>query len=146
MEGEGAGERVPLREAEGSPVNEEMHSTERAGGLAAMQYLTVDGVLGVHQDEALQLARNFFYGGFCLLPWLWFVNCFYFWPVLRHRQSDPPIRFYVVRSAICCLTVSTILLGWSLTFAIGGKSVFGSAWEHLTLYNLADKYSMAWAQ
>lgn len=145
MEREGAGERVPLREAESS-TGPEMLRAGPEGGAVALQWLTVDGALGAQQDEALKLARNFFYGGFCALPWLWFANCFYFWPVLRHRQLDPPTRFYIVWSAICCLAVSTLLLGWCLTFAIGGERVVGASWEHLVVYNLADKYSMEWAQ
>lgn len=53
---------------------------------------TVDGPLGLHSDEALKYAKGFYYGGFAMLPWLWFVSCFYFWPILVHRQSDTEIR------------------------------------------------------
>jgi presenilin enhancer 2 len=40
----------------------------------------------------VKVAKSFYYGGFLLLPLLWFVNCFYFWPVLQHREAEPLIR------------------------------------------------------
>ncbi|KAL3701545.1 hypothetical protein R1sor_019567 [Riccia sorocarpa] len=126
----------------GSSVTESNESGSPGRGGGALQWVTVDGPLGVQQEEALKLARNFFYGGFCLLPWLWFVNCFYFWPVLRQRESDPLIRPYVLWSGVGCLTMTVALLAWSLTFAIGGEDVFGSSWRYFAVYDIADKYSM----
>ncbi|GAB2279174.1 hypothetical protein Dimus_013826 [Dionaea muscipula] len=53
---------------------------------------TIDGPLGLSEEESLPYARRFFKFGFLLLPWLWAVNCFYFWPVLRHSPSFPTIH------------------------------------------------------
>uniref|UniRef100_A0A7N2MS56 Gamma-secretase subunit PEN-2 n=1 Tax=Quercus lobata TaxID=97700 RepID=A0A7N2MS56_QUELO len=53
---------------------------------------TVDGSLGLSEDESVKYARRFYRFGFAMLPWLWAVNCFYFWPVLRHSRSFPHIR------------------------------------------------------
>lgn len=53
---------------------------------------TVDGSLGLSEDESVKYARRFYRFGFAMLPWLWAVNCFYFWPVLRHSRSFPRIR------------------------------------------------------
>ncbi|KAG0565893.1 hypothetical protein KC19_7G021500 [Ceratodon purpureus] len=63
-------------------------------GLPRLQYHwpTVDGALGVYHEQAVKHAKWFFYVGFLCLPWLWFINCFYFWPVLRNSRSDPMIR------------------------------------------------------
>ncbi|KAL5993019.1 hypothetical protein ACLOJK_013939 [Asimina triloba] len=47
---------------------------------------TIDGPLGLSEEDSVAHARSFFKYGFFLLPWLWAINCFYFWPVLR---SDP---------------------------------------------------------
>ncbi|MCO5574949.1 hypothetical protein L7F22_028744 [Adiantum nelumboides] len=108
------------------------------------RWLTVDGPLGMHDQEAARRqARNFFYAGFALLPWLWFVNCFYFWPVLRHhhRSPDPLLRSYIVRSAVGFLVYSMLLLTWALTFAIGQERLFGSSWKNLAVYDLADKFA-----
>lgn len=53
---------------------------------------TIDGPLGLTEDDSLSYARKFYQFGFALLPFLWAVNCFYFWPVLRHSASFPRIR------------------------------------------------------
>ncbi|XP_021728062.1 probable gamma-secretase subunit PEN-2 [Chenopodium quinoa] len=53
---------------------------------------TIDGPIGLSEEESVVYARRFYKFGFLLLPWLWAVNCFYFWPVLRHSHSFPSIR------------------------------------------------------
>lgn len=53
---------------------------------------TIDGPLGLTEEASVDYARRFYKFGFALLPWLWFVNCFYFWPVLRHARAFPQIR------------------------------------------------------
>lgn len=53
---------------------------------------TVDGSLGLSEEESTAYARRFFKLGFFFLPFLWAVNCFYFWPVLRHSHSFPLLR------------------------------------------------------
>lgn len=53
---------------------------------------TIDGPLGLSEEDSVTYARRFYKFGFLLLPWLWAVNCFYFWPVLRHSHSFPSIR------------------------------------------------------
>ncbi|KAK9135157.1 hypothetical protein Syun_014487 [Stephania yunnanensis] len=103
---------------------------------------TIDGPIGLSDEESLSYARRFFKFGFLLLPWLWAVNCFYFWPVLRHSPAFPRIHHYVVRSAIG-FAVFTVLLGsWALTFAIGGERLFGPVWKQLVMYNVAEKFGL----
>lgn len=53
---------------------------------------TIDGPLGLSEEESVKYARRFYKFGFALLPLLWAVNCFYFWPVIRHSRSFPTIR------------------------------------------------------
>lgn len=53
---------------------------------------TIDGPLGLSEEESLSYARRFYKFGYALLPFLWAVNCFYFWPVLRHSRSFPRLR------------------------------------------------------
>ncbi|KAF2615936.1 hypothetical protein F2Q70_00007236 [Brassica cretica] len=53
---------------------------------------TIDGPLGLTEEASVDYARRFYKFGFALLPWLWAVNCFYFWPVLRHSRAFPQIR------------------------------------------------------
>ncbi|KAM0939832.1 putative gamma-secretase aspartyl protease complex, presenilin enhancer-2 subunit [Dioscorea sansibarensis] len=119
------------------------------GGIVLPAWPTVDGPLGLSPDESVAYARRFFRWGFVLLPWLWAVNCLYFWPVLRVRPSDLPasspfalLRPYVLRSAIG-FTLFTVLLSiWAFTFMIGGKSLFGSVWDDIVMYNVADKLGL----
>jgi hypothetical protein len=46
----------------------------------------------------------------------------------------------VVKSGIGFLVFGSVLLAWALTFAYGGEELFGSSWEHLAVYDVADKY------
>jgi hypothetical protein len=82
---------------EGEPVQTTAADTEwgrqtDVSSAGSLQWPTIDGPLGVYNEEAVKVAKSFYYGGFLLLPLLWFVNCFYFWPVLQHREAEPLIR------------------------------------------------------
>ncbi|KAB1210567.1 putative gamma-secretase subunit PEN-2 [Morella rubra] len=103
---------------------------------------TIDGPLGLSEEESLSYARRFYKFGFAMLPWLWAINCFYFWPVLRHSRSFPRIRPYVVGSAVGFAVFTVILSSWALTFAIGGERLFGPVWDKLVMYNLADRLGL----
>ncbi|KAG5019435.1 hypothetical protein JHK82_015363 [Glycine max] len=103
---------------------------------------TIDGPLGLSEEESVGYARRFYKFGFALLPLLWAVNCFYFWPALRHSHSFPRIRPYVVGSAIGFAVFATLLSSWALTFAIGGERLFGPVWDQLVMYNLADRLGL----
>ncbi|XP_077213807.1 putative gamma-secretase subunit PEN-2 [Tasmannia lanceolata] len=103
---------------------------------------TIDCPLGLSEEESLTYARRFFKFGFCLLPWLWALNCFYFWPVLRSSSSFPHIRRYVVGSAIGVMVFTVLLSSWALTFAIGGERLFGPVWGNLVMYNVADRFGL----
>lgn len=52
-------------------------------------WATVDGPLGLPLEEAEGHARRFFLWGFACLPFLWAINCCYFWPVLRSPATSP---------------------------------------------------------
>ncbi|KAJ4832220.1 hypothetical protein Tsubulata_045723 [Turnera subulata] len=103
---------------------------------------TIDGPLGLNEDESVAHARRFYKFGYALLPWLWALNCFYFWPVLRHSRSFPRIRPYVVGSAIGFTVFTALLCSWALTFSIGGEALFGSTWDKLVMYNVADRLGL----
>ncbi|XP_062147949.1 probable gamma-secretase subunit PEN-2 [Alnus glutinosa] len=103
---------------------------------------TIDGPLGLSEEDSLSYARRFYKFGFAMLPWLWAVNCFYFWPVLRHSRSFPHIYRYVVRSAVGFAVFTALLSSWALTFAIGGDRLFGSVWDQLVMYNLAERLGL----
>ncbi|CAA7027073.1 unnamed protein product [Microthlaspi erraticum] len=104
---------------------------------------TIDGPLGLTEEASVDYARRFYKFGFALLPWLWAVNCFYFWPVLRHPRGFPQTRKYVVRSAIGFSVFTALLSAWALTFSIGGEELFGPVWEKLVMYNVADRLGLS---
>ncbi|KAF7040513.1 hypothetical protein CFC21_050402 [Triticum aestivum] len=110
-------------------------------------WATVDGPLGMPLEEAEGHARRFFLWGFACLPFLWAINCCYFWPVLRSpAASSPPafapIRPYVMRSAIGFTIFAAVLLTWATTFIVGGERLFGPVWKDLVMYNVADKLGL----
>ncbi|XP_078434161.1 gamma-secretase subunit [Wolffia australiana] len=118
---------------------------------ATMAWPTVDGPLGAENEEkALESARRFFFWGFFCLPWLWAVNCLYFWPALFRRHESmssssyafPRLRPYIVRSAIGFFIFTAVLASWSLTFAMGGERLFGPMWNNLVMYNVADRLGL----
>ncbi|KAL4558149.1 hypothetical protein LXL04_036346 [Taraxacum kok-saghyz] len=106
------------------------------------EWPTIDGPLGLSEQDSIGYARKFFGFGFILLPMLWAVNCYYFWPVLRHSHSFPRIRPYVVGSAIGVTVFSAMLASWAITFTIGGERLFGHTWDELVMYNVADRYGL----
>ena len=71
---------------------------------------TVDGSLGLSEDESVKYARRFYRFGFAMLPWLWAVNCFYFWPVLRHSRSFPSIRPCTLSLSLSAFNFSMLLI------------------------------------
>ncbi|CAL4945453.1 unnamed protein product [Urochloa decumbens] len=111
-------------------------------------WATVDGPLGLPLEEAEGHARRFFLWGFACLPFLWAINCCYFWPVLRSPAASSPaafgsIRPYVVRSAIGFTIFSVVLITWATTFIVGGERLFGPGWNDLVMYNVADKLGLS---
>ncbi|XP_004289676.1 PREDICTED: probable gamma-secretase subunit PEN-2, partial [Fragaria vesca subsp. vesca] len=103
---------------------------------------TIDGPLGLSEEESVSYARRFYKFGFALLPLLWAVNCFYFWPALRNSRSFPLIHHYVLRSAVGFAVFTALLSSWALTFGIGGERLFGHVWDELVMYNLADRLGL----
>ncbi|KAK9678317.1 hypothetical protein RND81_11G203300 [Saponaria officinalis] len=120
-------------------------AVENTSPMAANQSIrwpTIDGPLGLSVEDSLTHARRFYKFGFMLLPWLWAVNCFYFWPVLRHPHSFPSLHHYVSRSAIGFTIVTVMMCTWALTFSIGGERLFGPMWNTLVMYNVADEFGL----
>jgi presenilin enhancer 2 len=59
-------------------------------------WATVDGPLGMPLEDAEGHARRFFLWGFACLPFLWAINCCYFWPVLRSSKASSPTAFATI--------------------------------------------------
>lgn len=92
--------------------NNNSSSSSLIGGGLRQQWPTIDGPLGLSENDSLWYARYFFIFGFFLLPLLWAVNCYLFWPVLIHSRSFPNLRpckyflyYCVCIHALCCFFI-----------------------------------------
>lgn len=65
-----------------------------------------------------------------------------------YQQADGVVSCWmgadVVKSGVGFLVCTGVLLTWALMFAIGGDSLFGDSWRHLSVYDIADKYAPVW--
>lgn len=136
--GQGDPSLLPLR----NPTTTTTAAVAGNASPPSTRWPTIDGPLGLSEEESVTYSRRFYKFGFMLLPWLWAVNCFYFWPVLRQSRSFPSFRRYVVRSAIGLTIFSFVLSTWALTFSIGGERLFGPVWNKLVMYNVADELGL----
>ncbi len=70
-------------------------------------------------DKIKQLERAaqlMFYGGCCLLPWVWGLSIIYFWKLYRSETCPPGIKKYITQS-IQGLILVMILFGiWIIIF------------------------------
>ena len=70
-------------------------------------------------DKIKQLERAaqlMFYGGCCLLPWVWGLSIIYFWKLYRSETCPPGIKKYITQS-IQGLILVMILFGiWIVIF------------------------------
>ncbi|KAL2906820.1 putative gamma-secretase subunit PEN-2 [Bienertia sinuspersici] len=123
------------------PLQNPNISSNSSAAIRRTRWPTIDGPLGLSEEDSVTYARRFYKFGFLLLPWLWAVNCFYFWPVLRNSNSFPTFR-HVVGSAIGFSIVTILLSSWALTFSIGGERLFGPVWNKLVMYNVADELGL----
>lgn len=105
---------------------------------------TIDGPLGLTEEASVDYARRFYKFGFALLPWLWAVNCFYFWPVLRHSRGFPQTRkckfsdYYRYISSFFCFLA--IFVSRELRFILHLRlGSFDLALDLEKSYNLADQ-------
>ncbi|KAK4367214.1 hypothetical protein RND71_015094 [Anisodus tanguticus] len=83
-----------MEAASSNPTHNNIISTVSHRNPLRSDWPTVDGPLGLTEEDSVDHARRFFKFGFLLLPWLWAVNCFYFWPVIRRPTSyyHPDLR------------------------------------------------------
>ncbi|KAL9245945.1 hypothetical protein vseg_019538 [Gypsophila vaccaria] len=125
-------------------INPTVTTTTSAAANRTTRWLTIDGPLGLSEEDAVTYARRFYKVGFMLLPWFWAVNCIYFWPVLRRPgpTSSPSLHTYVARSAVGFTIFAVVMSAWALTFSIGGERLFGPVWNKLVMYNVADELGL----
>lgn len=72
----------------------------------------------------LRVARWLFWGGFALLPWLWFVVWLHFRKVAKQAHSLPGLAWYVRGSQIGAICGGAAFLGWFTR-----ATIFWQTWE-----------------
>lgn len=66
--------------------------------------------------EAKAKCKRMMIGGFFLLPWLWIINLWYFWPAFSAR-TDPHMTRMLRVSAGGASVVSTAFIVWLIAYA-----------------------------
>mmetsp|Transcript_11232 Transcript_11232/g.27358 ORF Transcript_11232/g.27358 Transcript_11232/m.27358 type:complete len:162 (+) Transcript_11232:306-791(+) len=121
---------------------------------------TIDAVDGLPDEEARTLSKRMWYLGWCGLPWMWFVNAYFFWPHLldvddennltdfsgngssggvggcgdRCPRPDPVIRKYAYMSWRGAQAAGMVVVAWAFMFMVGGMKVFGEeTWTSLSV-------------
>ncbi|CAL1543444.1 unnamed protein product [Lymnaea stagnalis] len=88
----------------------------------------------VKNEEKLVLCRKYYLAGFFILPFLWFINCIWFFNEAFRKPEYPEqsqIRTYVIRSLIGALVWMTMIIAWVAVFQVNRVS-WGIAGEMLT--------------
>ena len=70
----------------------------------------------------LRVARRMYYGGFALLPWLWFINWFHFRNAARQPHADPQLATYVHRSLVGAVSGLVLFVAWVVTVSLSWES------------------------
>ncbi|XP_076325705.1 presenilin enhancer, gamma-secretase subunit isoform X2 [Tachypleus tridentatus] len=72
-------------------------------------------------EDKLNLCRWYYKGGFCFLPFLWFLNSVWFFSEAfrrPHFEQQKEIKSYVIRSAVGALLWIMILVAWIVLFQL----------------------------
>ncbi|KAF9007729.1 Gamma-secretase subunit pen-2 [Podila verticillata] len=83
-------------------------------------------------DEILVVSKKLFYGGFCLLPFLWVYNLLYVWPVRNRSDISPQVRHYLMMSAILATGMFVVFSVWFGIF-VNQRLGWGVAGDNLTV-------------
>lgn len=85
-------------------------------------------------SEKLSLCRKYFYFGFAVLPFLWFVNSVWFyWQAFRRPpfEEQKQIRLYVIYSFIGASVWFVGLLAWIITYQLN-RADWGATGDSLS--------------
>ncbi|KAI8337743.1 presenilin enhancer 2 [Chlamydoabsidia padenii] len=83
-------------------------------------------------DEMIIISRKMFYGGFVFLPFLWLVNCIYFFRQSRKPTAPALLKQYVHWSFAGCLVWFIGLTIWYGLF-VNQRSNWGAIGDKLTV-------------
>ena len=79
----------------------------------------------VPDEEKLNLCRKYFYGGFAFLPFLWFINCVWFFRdafIREQFEEQKTLQKFVIRSAVGAVVWTAGLAAWITIYQINRAS------------------------
>ena len=76
-------------------------------------------------------ARLMFYGGCCLLPWVWGLSIIYFWKIYKSDTCPPGVKKYIKLSIQGLVIVLTLFAAWIAVF----QTNKGERWAQIFLIN-----------
>lgn len=85
-------------------------------------------------QDKLDLCRKYYYGGFALLPFLWFINAVWFFNEAFRQPSYPQqkqIRSYVIRSGIGAVVWTIAIIAWIVTFQLN-RADWGATADYMS--------------
>ncbi|KAK3824551.1 MAG: hypothetical protein J3Q66DRAFT_325365, partial [Benniella sp.] len=83
-------------------------------------------------DEILTISKKLFYGGFCLLPFLWLYNVLYIWPVRHRSDLSPQVLLYWKMSAVGAAFLFIVFSVWFGVF-VNHRLDWGATGDLLTV-------------
>ncbi|CAK4086819.1 unnamed protein product [Aphanomyces euteiches] len=93
------------------------------------------------KEDDSSVARKIFFGGLCLLPWLWAVNVFHYRAQFLDATIDPKTTLWVRRSFLGFIIVTLIFIAWVVTFQLSWKA---HGWEKLLLFVPPEDLDQGW--
>jgi presenilin enhancer 2 len=88
----------------------------------------------VKNEDKLVLCKKYYFAGFCILPFLWFVNSIWFFneafrkPVYTEQAQ---IRSYVIWSMVGTVVWMALIVTWVMVFQLNRAS-WGIQGEYLS--------------
>jgi len=76
-------------------------------------------------EDKLDLCRKYFFGGFAVLPFLWFVNAVWFFReafLAEPYEQQKQLRTYVVRSMLGAFVWTVAIVTWITVFQLNRAS------------------------
>jgi presenilin enhancer 2 len=73
-------------------------------------------------ERELMTCRRMYYGGFALLPWLWFVNWYHFRHYAKLPGTDPRVAVYAHRSLVGSIVGLACFVAWVVFVQLNWQS------------------------
>ena len=126
------GDSTTSTDSQTRPLQEEGETSSQAASSAAPPEVESKAAA-----NDLRVAQLMFYGGFALLPWLWFVSWLHFRKAAKLPNAHPTLASYVRRSLVGSIIGGVLFGAWVITFSFSWRS-WGEAGRALLLVTPPD--------